>query len=383
MKKRLAIVTTHPIQYNAPLFKLLSERGVIDVKVFYTWGNAPSKMYDKKFGLVREWDIPLTEGYEFEMLRNYSLKPDSNHFLGIVNFNLRKKLKKWNPDAVLVYRWSVWSHCILLALFNLKNCHLFFRGDSILQVPKVSFKSKLLDGIKRFIFRKVDTAYYVGERNRQYYEHLGFDTSRLLFAPHSIDNDRFKNQAIEWEERALIERDKMGIGKDDIVFLYAGKFYELKGLFTLIHAFQKLPGNKYKLILAGGGKLESELKQQAVNDQRIRFLGFSNQSEMPLIYRLGNVFVLPSISETWGLSVNEAMACGRPVIVSDACGCAEDLIEEGETGYLFQAGNEKDLKQQLERFTDFNLVAKMGHLALEKINEYSFIQTAISIEQSI
>jgi pilus assembly protein CpaC len=67
------------------LFKLLAERGVIDLKVFYTWGNAPTKLFDKKFGIIREWDIPLTEGYDFEMLHNFSPLPDSNKFLGIFN----------------------------------------------------------------------------------------------------------------------------------------------------------------------------------------------------------------------------------------------------------------------------------------------------------
>jgi hypothetical protein len=68
----------------------LAERGVIDLKVFYTWGNAPTKLFDKKFGIIREWDIPLTEGYDFEMLHNFSPLPDSNKFLGIFNLNLQK-----------------------------------------------------------------------------------------------------------------------------------------------------------------------------------------------------------------------------------------------------------------------------------------------------
>ena len=111
---RLAIITTHPIQYNAPLFRLLSERKNIDLKVFYTWGQSKDEVYDAKFGAVRSWDIPLTDGYEHEFVYNSSTHPDSNRFWGIINPGLQKKLQLWQPGAVLVYRWSVYSHFKLM-----------------------------------------------------------------------------------------------------------------------------------------------------------------------------------------------------------------------------------------------------------------------------
>src|SRR5688572_15715452 len=102
--KRLAIITTHPIQYNAPMFRMLSERKYIDVKVFYTWGQSQETVFDARFGLQRSWDIPLLEGYEYEFVKNTSKQPDSNRFFGVINPGLIDQLKQENFDAILVYR---------------------------------------------------------------------------------------------------------------------------------------------------------------------------------------------------------------------------------------------------------------------------------------
>src|ERR1700744_5873743 len=103
--KRVVIISTHPIQYNAPLFKLLSERKNVQVKVFYTWGQAQTKVYDPGFGKEREWDIPLLDGYDYEFIENTSAKPGSHHFNGIINPGLIKKIETYNPDDILVIGW--------------------------------------------------------------------------------------------------------------------------------------------------------------------------------------------------------------------------------------------------------------------------------------
>ena len=109
--KRLAIITTHPIQYNAPLFKLIQERGNIQVKVFYTWGEAVLKnKFDPGFGQHISWDIPLLDGYDYSFEKNISTNPGSHHFKGIDNPDLIGNITAWNADAVLVYGWCFKSH---------------------------------------------------------------------------------------------------------------------------------------------------------------------------------------------------------------------------------------------------------------------------------
>lgn len=379
--KKLAIITTHPIQYNAPLFRLLAQRRRIAVKVFYTWGQAKDAVYDARFGRVRQWDIPLLEGYEYEFVTNVARHPDSNRFWGVVNPRLLRRLQQEQFDALLVYRWSLWSHLRLMQT-RPGGMQLLFRGDSVWNsggLLKEVFRQWLL----RFVYRKVNTALYVGARNKTYYEKAGLQPGQLVYAPHAVENTRFAAAAAEREEAARKKRSGLQLPDDAVVFLYAGKFYAVKQLDLLIHAFRQLPGNHFRLLLVGNGEQEQDLRQQAAGDDRILFLPFANQSEMPVVYRMSDVFVLPSKSETWGLAVNEAMACGRPAIVSDACGCAPELIIPGTTGFVFASGNEGNLLQQLQACADKSRLRQMGVHALQHIQQFSLERVAAAIEEAV
>ena len=380
--KRLAIITTHPIQYNAPLFRLLSERKRIAVKVFYTWGQSQEPVFDARFGLQRSWDIPLLEGYEYEFVKNTSRQPDSNRFLGVINPGLISKIKSENFDAVLVYRWSLLSHFLILRSFGEKP-KLFFRGDSHLLKEQKGIKVLFKKWLLRYVYGKVNKVFYVGEHNKAYYLRYGLINDQLQYAPHAIDSDRFSGDADSWEQKARSERTALGITPDNIVFLYAGKFYPLKQLDLLIRSFQQLNGNEYRLLLVGNGEQEQQLKELTKKDKRILFQPFRNQSEMPLVYRMGDVFVLPSKSETWGLAVNEAMACSRPVIISDACGCAPELIEQGETGFVFNCNNAAQLLKHMQYFNMRAKALEMGQKSFKHIQRFSLERVAEAIEEAV
>jgi glycosyltransferase involved in cell wall biosynthesis len=377
--KRLAIITTHPIQYNAPLFRLLNERKRIKVKVFYTWGQSKDAVFDARFGVQRSWDIPLLEGYEYEFVKNTSKQPDSNRFWGVVNPGLIKQLKQEEFDAVLVYRWSLFSHLRILRSFG-DSPQLFFRGDSHLLKLQSGLRGVIKDWLLRLVYQKVDKVFYVGEHNKVYYQQFGVKEEQLIYAPHAIDNDRFAMDADNWEEKARKERAALSIPPNSIVFLYAGKFYEVKQLDLLIDVFKQLKGDQYRLLLVGNGEQEKQLRASAADDDRILFQPFRNQSEMPLVYRLGDVFVLPSKSETWGLAVNESMASSRPAIISDACGCAPELILQGETGLVFNSTDANDLLKQMQYFNTTEKARKMGEQSLEHIKHFTLERVATAIE---
>ncbi|MEJ8816949.1 glycosyltransferase family 4 protein [Lacibacter sp. H407] len=381
--KRLAIITTHPIQYNAPLFRLLHERQHIAVKVFYTWGQSKEQVYDAKFGMKRSWDIPLLEGYDYEFVKNISGKPDSNRFFGVINPGLIKQLKEAQFDAILVYRWSLFSHLRILRSFG-GYPKLLFRGDShLLHVQNRGFKVFVKKRLFRLVYGRVDKALYVGEHNKAYYLHYGIRQEQLAYAPHSIDNERFSMDADKRETNARVEREQLSIPDNCIVFLYAGKFYEVKQLQLLLTSFQQLKGEHYRLLLVGNGEQEEQLRAAAASDDRILFQAFRNQSEMPTLYRVGDIFVLPSKSETWGLGVNEAMACGRPAIVSDACGCAPELIIDGETGFVFRSGDGLSLLQVMEKFDDRGIAREMGKNAFAYIQKFSLERVAEVVEEAV
>jgi glycosyltransferase involved in cell wall biosynthesis len=382
MKKKLAIITTHPIQYNAPLFRLLNERENIAIKVFYTWGQSKEEVFDARFGMKRSWDIPLLDGYDHEFVLNTSHNPDSNRFFGIMNPDLIQKIKSFQPDSVLVYRWSVYSHLKFMLLIG-KSIKLFFRGDSYLKNKNKGVLAIAKTQILKLVYRKVDKVFYVGRYNKEYYLKYGLKESQLIFAPHAVDNDRFSSNASEWEMKAAEERTNLFIPNDAIVFLYAGKFYELKQLDVLIKAFKKVKGVHYRLVLYGNGEQEHELKDLAKEDTRILFQSFKNQSEMCWVYRVGDVFLLTSKSETWGLGVNEAMACARPAIVSNQCGCSPELIVENKTGFTFHIENSNDLVNSMQKFTSREMAKQMGKEAFNHIKQFSLERVAKAIEQEV
>lgn len=361
---------------------MLAERHRIELKVFYTWSQSKEEVYDARFGLKRSWDIPLLDGYDYTFVHNTSKHPDSNRFFGIINPDLLKQLKTYQPDAVLVYRWSVYGHLKVMQVRG-RSFRLFFRGDSHLQNKGTGVKEWLKTQLLKFVYRKVDKAFYVGSLNRNYFLKYGLKEERLIAAPHAVDNQRFSSGNEQWEIQAAAGRKELQIPESAVVFLYAGKFYALKQLDILINAFKKLSGEQYRLLLYGNGEQEQALKELAKNDERIIFQPFRNQSEMPLVYRVGDVFVLPSKSETWGLAVNEAMACGRPAIVSDQCGCAPELIVEGKTGFTFHAGHADDLFRCMQQFGSRDIALQAGKNAFSHIEGFSFEQIAGAIEAEV
>lgn len=346
MKNKLAIIITHPIQYYAPLFKLLTERDILQIKVFYTWEQSEKMIFDKKFGREIKWDIPLLDGYKYTFVKNISKNPNSGSFRGVINPTLNKEIEDWGADAILVFGWNHHSHFKAMRFFKGK-IPVYFRGDSTLLDEQAGVKTILRRFWLTYVYSFVDKALYVGTNNKQYFLKHGLKEKQLHFAPHAIDNGRFYDKTEEYQQKADKWRTELNLKKNDFVFLFVGKFEKKKNPVLLIEIAAEFP--KYKFIFVGSGELEEEMKQKAGNN--ILFLPFQNQSMMPVVYRLGDVFVLPSQGpgETWGLAVNEAMACGKAVLVSEKVGCAVDLVRNGENGYIFESGKLNDLRNKIKQ----------------------------------
>ena len=306
--KRLAIITTHPIQYNAPLFGLLAQQKNRAIKVFYTFPQAAKIVEDKGFGKKIEWDIPLLSGYDYSFVENTAKTPSLLKFNGIHNPTLIQEIENWKADAVLVYGWNFRSHLAAMRHFKGK-IHVLFRGDSTLLDEKPNVRTLLRRLWLKFVFQYVDTALYTGTHNKEYYLKHGLLPHQLHFAPHAIDNQRFEKfdpQFLEnWKQILNILPQN-----EQITLLFAGKFESKKNPALLIEAVKQFGANTFFLIMVGSGELESELKKMVENMPNVVFLPFQNQQKMPYTYRLADVYVLPSSgpNETWGLAVNEAMA---------------------------------------------------------------------------
>ncbi len=305
----------------------------------------------------------------------------------IINPELIKNIENWNPDALLVIGWSFKSHLKVLRHFHNKKL-ILFRGDSTLLGTRSGVRSILRKLFLKWVYRHVNFALYVGSQNKKYFEAAGLKEEYLIFAPHAVDNSRFSEITSENSHKAKKWREELKIADEDIVILYAGKLEPVKNLSLLIDAFNELYDtelmNSVHLVIIGDGPDEIPLKKKAVNNNKIHFIGFKNQSEMPAVYQMGSIFVLPSLSETWGLSVNEAMASKIPVLVSDRAGCAADLIVPGITGWTFISGNKSDLQLKINTAVENGAaLKKMGMNAAEKISSWSFEKIAATIEETL
>jgi glycosyltransferase involved in cell wall biosynthesis len=345
LRRKLAVVCSHPIQYNSPVFRSLAQHDAIDLKVFYTWSQAADgATYDAGFGTAVKWDIPLLEGYAHQFVRNVAKRPGTDHFGGLVTPTLTLEIATWQPDAVLVYTWSSNAHLRVMRYFS-RRIPVLFRGDSTLLDRRAWWRARLRRMFLTWVYSHVDVAIAVGTNNRRYFEWCGMAPRRIALAHHSVDTVRFAADSGRHDNVAAQWREELGIPSEAIVILFAGKLQPKKNPHLLLHTFKVLDDGSH-LVFVGNGELEEDLKAVGGEIENVHFMPFQNQSVMPAVYRLGDIFVLPSQGpeETWGLALNEAMASGRPVIASSKVGGACDLIKSGQTGWIFASGNPSALE---------------------------------------
>lgn len=335
---RLAFINTHPVQYYAPLHRAVAARPGWDVRVFFTWhGGGPA--IDAGFKQEFEWDIPLTEGYEFEVVPNTSSDPGPHHRAGIENPELVARVAAWKPDAVVLTGYNYPSHHSALHRLPRMGIPVLLRGDS----HTLDRTADRLWWLKRLVlkrlFRRCAAVLSVGRANRDYFLACGVPRERIFRCPHSIDRARFAEPDEKLNAEASAWRRELGFNDRQMVLLFAGKLEVKKRPAAMLEAVVSGAGPQVAVLVVGNGELQDQVARIATaHPDRVKLVPFQNQSRMPVVYRAADLFVLPSaFGETWGLAVNEALACSRPVIVSDHVGCAPDVVKPGQNGWVFPA----------------------------------------------
>ncbi len=382
--KKLAIVTSHPIQYNAPWFRHIAAQPGIDLKVFYLWDFGVMNRVDPGFNRTVTWDVPLLDGYAHELVSNVSEQPGTQRFDGLQNPELTARVRAFDPAAVLLLTYNYAS--TQRFLWSWRSSPLLFRGDSHRLIPRRGAKEFVKRAALALLMRRFSAFLYVGQANRRYFRHHGVPESRLFFAPHAVDNARFSGERDETSRAAATWRRELGIAPDQTVILNAGKFEPKKRLPDLIQAFLRADLANAVLLLVGNGPDEAAIRALAANHPRIRFAPFQNQLSMPRTYAAADLFVMASQGpgETWGLAVNEAMCLGVPIIVSSNVGCAEDLVKPGENGLIFPAGDVAGLARALTHaLEDRARLRAWGENSLNVMTRWSYKQTTEGLMQAL
>lgn len=346
---RLAVICSHPIQYYAPLFRELAKS--VDLHVYFAHKATPQQQADAGFGVGFEWDSDLVSGYSNSFLENVAADPGVHHFAGCDTPGVAAKLAAGGFGAVLVMGWHLKTYLQAIWAARRRGLPILVRGDSHLATPRHPLKRLTKELLYPAFLRQFAAALYVGQRSRAYYEAYRYPPFRLFFSPHSVDTLWFATRASHAER--VRQRAQIGVSPVTRVVLLAGRLVPFKRPLDLVEACAILRSRRadIHLLVAGDGELRGEIEERC--RQRgvpLTMLGFRNQSQMPAAYAAGDVLVLPSdASETWGLVVNEAIACGRPVLVSDGCGCALDIRASEGVGLTFRAGDVTDLADGLSR----------------------------------
>jgi glycosyltransferase involved in cell wall biosynthesis len=365
---RLAVLASHPVQYNGPLFRELAGR--LDVHVFFAHRATPQQQADAGFGTAFDWDVDITSGYSHSFLPNRARRPGTARFFDCDTPSIGAELEAGKFDALMVLGWRLKS--MLQGVFAARRLRIpvMVRGDSQLATARSPAKRLAKSAVYPGFLRLFDAALYVGRRSREYYRHYGYPERRLFFSPHCVDTRRFAAGA-----RAANLRAELGVAPDAFVALFAGKLVDFKRPLDLLSAVAacRARGLQAEMMVAGSGVLEPALRAKAqAEGVPLHMLGFRNQSQMPAAYAAADCLVLPSSSETWGLVANEALACGTPVILSDACGSAPDLAADGSVGRVYAVGDVAALARQLEALR----AAPPSPAAVAKVSEAYSLEAA-------
>lgn len=286
---------------------------------------------------------------------------------------LLKKISSLRPDAVLINGWGLRHSMALHAWCRTHGVARVLVSDS---QAKDSPRRPLAESLKSWIVRGCGSAFVAGKPQRRYLEHLGFDKNRIVEGCDVVDNAHFAAAAHErrWDRSLLT----------------VARFEPAKNLLRACAAFLRFSSDRmperWKWTIVGYGSLENAVREFAERSAgAIRVMGFADYATLPKVYAGASAYWQPSVSEPWGLAVNEAMASGLPVLVSSQCGCHEDLVNKSN-GWIFDPFSDDATHDALVRAaSDHCRWPQMGQASAERIRAWDldrFARAAICAARS-
>ena len=340
-RMRVLFVASHPVQYQAPLFRRLASDPRIESHVVYATLKGAQRALDPEFGTEIKWDVPLLDGYEWREAKNLGSGKES--FWGLFNPSVWKTIRSGKFDAVVSFvgyvRATFW---IALLAAKSSGAAFLFGTDATSLAPRDGKKWKI--AIKKigwpFLFCLADQVIALSTAGVEFMCSLGIPRERVSLIPFVVDNDWWKREAAKVDRDAV--RKSWDIPASASVVLFCAKLQPWKRPQDLLRAFAIAARPNNYLVFAGEGAQRYELERDAeklgVLD-RVRFLGFVNQRGLPTVYAASDLFVLPSGYDPCPVVVCEAMLCGCPVVISDEIRGRFDLVRHGITGGVFPCGD--------------------------------------------
>ena len=373
---RLLLVSTHPVQYATPIFRLLAKDPRLEIEVAYCSMQGAEPEIDPDFQVHVKWDIPLLDGYRWVRLPNRFGKPKLGSFFGLSNTAIWPLIRRGNFDGVLLYTGYVCAtFWIAVVAAKVTGTAVLFGTDATSYQPrdrkqwKVPIKKLLLPSI----FRLADIVTMPSEAGRKFAAEMGVPEGRVVVTPFVVDNDWWKQRTAEVDRRAI--RNEWGIPEDAPVAMFCAKLQPWKRPHDALRAFAAANVKNSYLVFAGDGALRQSLETEARTlgvTERVRFLGFVNQSGLAAVYRSSDLMILPSEYDPCPVVVCEAMLCGCPVALSDEIRGRLDLVRDGVTGFIYPCGNVEALAKVLSStLGDAGKIRRLSCAAMARMETWS------------
>ncbi len=369
---RVLMVSSHPVQYMSPLLRLMAQHPQLDIQVAYCSLQGAEAGIDPEFGVAVQWDIPLLEGYPWQQIPNTSRAPGLGRFWGLMNPGLWRLIRRGRFDAVIAYTgYTYASFWIAAAAAKSKGIPFLFNTDATsLDVRSGSrWKLWLKQWVLPRIFGLADVAISTSTAGSKFLASLGLPPQRVVMTPFVADNDWWIERTSQVDRTDI--RQQWSIPHEALVVLFCAKLQPWKRPADVLQAFAQADVANTYLVFAGEGPLKPDLMATAealqISD-RVRFLGFVNQSHLPATYRSADLFVLPSEYDPCPVVVCEAMLCGCPVVLSDEIRGRFDIVQPGQTGFIYPCGDVAALTHTLqEALADRDRLQTLSRAALQRM----------------
>ena len=383
---RTLVICSHPVQYMSPLLRRMAQHSQIDLQVAYCSLRGVHSVYDPDFATAVQWDVPLLDGYNWVEIPNIGTGAES--FLGLCNPGLWRLIRRNNFDAVFCHtgylKASFW---IAFLAARLSGSFFLFGTDANSLAPRdsQSWKVTLKKALWPRLFALADQIIVPSSRTRDLMRSLGFAEDRITLTPYCVDNDWWAAQSAR-VDRAVM-RSSWKVAPDSTVVLFCAKLQPWKRPGDLLEAFAAAGILRAFLVFAGEGPLRETLYQRAIDlgiADRVRFLGFVNQSQLPAVYKSADLMVLPSEYEPFAVVVNEASCCGCPVAASDRVGATTDLIAPVNPDFVFPYGDVPALTELLRRaLSDPTELARRGQDAIRWMQSWSALENITGVLEAV
>ncbi len=389
-KFRLAIVSSHVIHSANALYRKLSDHPDIELTLLFCSDHGLFPRFtDVGFKIKFQWDTINLDRMNYKFLSNYALLPSLTTFFGLFNPGIFWELRRKRYDAVLVVGYGLFSYWIAFISSVLTRTPYFLTGE-----PPASRRSRLrivvMTFLKYFIIPPLlefaAGVFYIGSQSKAFY--LRYNTRvrrKLYFFPYSVDNEYYLERAKAYAGKKTELRQELGIPDGYPVILFLSKLIKWKRPLLLLEAFRDLK-TPATLVFVGSGHREHVLQEyiRAHNLERVRLFGFQNYSQVPKFYSAADIFVLPSLGESWGLAINEAMCFGLPIITTRNVSAAHDLIVDGENGFVIDRENRPQLTDRLEYLVSHpEECRQMGARSSQMIRGWNYAVCVASVIEAL